>query len=121
MADEIAKTVLGIARSKNASRILEIELEIGQLTFLNEEQLKFCLNVLFQNTIAEGVEIKCGTIATEIECERCSYRGASKRTEKEDYPMMPIYATICGRCGSSDTRIISGNQCIVKSIRIKTH
>ena len=121
MADGIAKTVLDIARSKNASRVLEIELEIGELTFLNEEQLKFCLDVLFQNTIAEGAEIRCGTIETVIECKTCSYRGVSKRTEKEDYPMIPIYATVCRRCGSSDTHIVSGTQCVVKSIRIKTH
>jgi len=43
---------------KNVKRVSKINLEIGELTFINVEQLKFAFEVISKSTICEGAEIE---------------------------------------------------------------
>ena len=45
MAQAIVDTVLDAAQKNEAQDVLEVTIEIGQITMLNPEQLKFLLNV----------------------------------------------------------------------------
>jgi len=46
MAQAIVDTIMEAAEKNNAEEILEVTIEIGMLTMLNSEQLKFLLDVL---------------------------------------------------------------------------
>ena len=121
MADQIMKAVLDVARSKNADRVVEIELDIGDLTFLNHEQLRFCLSALSEDTIAKNAKIMVRPIKTEIECEKCSYRGSPRSLGEEIHSLVPIPVLVCVNCGSANARVIAGSECILRSIRIKVN
>ncbi len=41
MADAMVKTVLDVAEKNDATEIIEVTIEVGKLTMLNPEQLKF--------------------------------------------------------------------------------
>lgn len=121
MADQIMKAVLEIARSKNADRVVEMELDIGDLTFLNHEQLRFCLGALSEDTIAENAKIMIRAVRTEIECEKCSYRGPPRSLGEEIHSLVPIPVLACVNCGSVNARVIAGSECVLRSIRVKVN
>jgi len=57
MAQQIFSIVMKVAKENNVKKILEINIEVGQLTFLNPDQLKFALKVLSEDTIAQDAKI----------------------------------------------------------------
>jgi hydrogenase nickel incorporation protein HypA/HybF len=67
MAEAIVNTVLDVAEKNNAEEIMEVILEIGQLTMLNPEQLKFLLDVLSEDTLLENSEIIIEDIPVDVE------------------------------------------------------
>ena len=48
MADAMVKTVIDVAEKNNATEVIEVTIEVGKLTMLNPEQLKFLLDVLLK-------------------------------------------------------------------------
>ena len=56
MAQSIMDSVLDNAEKNNATSVTSVTLEIGTLAMLNPEQVKFLLNVLKEDTIAENAE-----------------------------------------------------------------
>ena len=46
MADAMVKTVLDVAEKNDATEIIEVTIEVGKLTMLNPEQLKFQRNTV---------------------------------------------------------------------------
>jgi len=115
MADAMVKTVLDVAKENNAQEITEVTIEVGELTMLNPEQLKFMIEVLSENTLLEGAEIRIDTIPIEIECKSCDYVGAIKSDELDHY----VTIVNCPECQKRDLEIIKGRECTVKSIKIE--
>jgi hydrogenase nickel incorporation protein HypA/HybF len=115
MADAMVKTVLEVAEKNNATEIFEVTIEIGKLTMLNPEQLKFLLDVLVENTLLEGAEINIIEVPVDINCNLCEYTGSAD-TEGSDH-----YLTIvkCPKCGERDIKITAGRECNVKTIKIE--
>ena len=58
ISSEIVRTVLDTAEKNHGKRVLSIQLEIGELTLLNLEQVTFWIDELFKGSVAEGARIK---------------------------------------------------------------
>jgi len=115
MADAIVKTVLDAAEKNQAEQILEVTIEIGKLTMLNPEQLRFLLDVLTEDTLLQDSEIIIEEIPVEIECKLCNYKGSTELDDSDHYLMI----VKCPECGERDLEIITGRECNVKSIKIE--
>lgn len=115
MADAIVKTAIDVAEKNNAQEITEVALEIGKLTMLNPEQLKFMIEVLSENTILEGAEIIIEEIPIEIECKSCQFIGPAPSDNIDEF--VPILN--CPECDERDLEIIKGRECNVKTIKIE--
>lgn len=111
------KTVLDSAQDKSASRVKAIHLEIGDLLFLNPEQLEFWMRELFKGTIAQDAEIKMERVKPEIKCSKCDYEGEIRL---EDNPLYHIHppAFFCPKCNTHDVKIARGNECLIRDIEI---
>ena len=120
MAERILKAVLDTAESKKASKILKINLEVGELTFLSHEQLRFCIQVLSKGTLAEDSEVAIAATRVHIQCSKCGYTGPVEYLGEEIHSMVPIPILTCTRCGSTEADVTGGNECTVKSIRVRT-
>jgi len=72
----IVQTVLEAAKERGADKVLEINLEVGRLTFLNPEQLEFAFKVISEGTIAEGAKLKIRSVEPKVRCLRCGYMGS---------------------------------------------
>ncbi|MGL6297929.1 MAG: hydrogenase/urease maturation nickel metallochaperone HypA, partial [Methanobacteriaceae archaeon] len=73
MADGILKASLKTAEENNATEILEITIELGRMTLLNPEQLKFLIGVLVEDTIAKNAKLNIIDIPIEVECKDCDF------------------------------------------------
>lgn len=67
MAQGILNAVLETAEQNSATEVTEIVIEIGKLAMLNPEQVKFMLDVLSKDTIAENAKIVIENLEVEIE------------------------------------------------------
>jgi hydrogenase nickel incorporation protein HypA/HybF len=62
ISSEIAKTVLDTAERNHGKKVVSVQLEIGELTHLNGEQVAFWVKELFKDSVAEGAEVKIKAI-----------------------------------------------------------
>lgn len=115
MANAIVKTVLDVAEKNQAEEILDVTIEIGKLTMLNPEQLRFLLDVLKEDTLLEGAEIIIEEIPVEIKCRACGYTGSTTLDDSDHYLMI----VKCPDCDERNLEILSGQECNVKNIRIE--
>jgi len=115
MADAIVKTVIEAAEKNDALEILEVTIEVGQMTMLNPEQLKFMLEVLSEDTLLNGAEFNMELIPIEIECLSCGFKGEADSEELDHY--VPVIN--CPNCEEKNMNIIAGRECNVKNIKIE--
>ena len=116
MAQSIVNAILDTAKKNDAISITEAVIEIGDLTMLNPEQLRFMMGILSENTLLKDAEIILEQIPIEIECEKCGYYGESKADDNGDHLM--IVAT-CPECGNTFVHVVKGRECNVKTIKIE--
>lgn len=115
MADAIVKTAVDVAEKNDAQEITEVTIEIGSLTLLNPEQLKFMIEVLSENTLLEGAEIIIEEIPIEIKCRSCDFIGEMPSDDLDHF--VPIVN--CPQCEGQDLEITKGRECNVKTIKIE--
>lgn len=116
MATSMVDAILDTAKKNNAIKINEAVLEVGELTMLNPEQLRFMIDVLREDTILENAAIIINMIPIEIECETCGFKGISETDENMDHLMA---VATCPKCGNTRVHIIKGQECNIKTIKIE--
>ena len=116
MANSMVEAILDTAKKNNAIQINEAVLEVGELTMLNPEQLKFMMDILREGTIFEDAEIIINMIPIEIECKECGFKGETKTDENMDHLMS---VATCPECANTKVHIIQGQECNIKTIKIE--
>lgn len=115
MADAMVKTILDVAEKNQAEKVLEVTIEVGKLTMLNPDQLRFLLDVLIEDTILEDSEITIEEVPVEIICKSCDYRGLTDLDDSDHY----LILVKCPQCDARDLEVTAGRECNVKNIRIE--
>jgi hydrogenase nickel incorporation protein HypA/HybF len=96
--------------------ILEVRLEIGELSHIDLEQLRFCYESIAKETPLEGSILTVATVPAIVSCPHCTYRG------RPDYwndaltiaPVMTMRCPHCGKAVDAD----QGHECAIKSVRL---
>ena len=108
IALSIIDAVTAKAEEEKAGKVTGIELEVGRISGVQSESLRFCLPVAAKNTVAEGADLSIRETEPEGECEECGRR----------FPMDGFFAR-CEICGSLDISIVSGRELLIKSITLE--
>ncbi|MCD6508660.1 hydrogenase maturation nickel metallochaperone HypA [Candidatus Poribacteria bacterium] len=118
VAQEIAHLVLDAASQKGAKSVLKIELEIGELSFLSLEQMRFWLKTCLENTIASEAKVILSTVKPVVRCDSCGYEGD---IQVDDDPALHFILPVlsCPRCGSDDVEIVQGRDCVLRRIEVE--
>ncbi|MCK4443743.1 MAG: hydrogenase maturation nickel metallochaperone HypA [Thermoplasmata archaeon] len=99
------------AEKHELKSVKQVVLEVGELTFLSHEQLKFCYKVLAEGTIFDGSELILETKPASVKCDPCGYEGETSLSDSPGYHyMLPNFS--CPECGKP-TEIVSGRECII--------
>jgi len=119
MMQTVLEAVLNAAKPHKAEEVLEISLEVGELTFLKPEELKFAFSVLSKGTIAEKACLRIKRIRPRIKCADCGYEGYVKYEEPEHHSLDIPLQLKCMKCGSTKVEITRGRECNVKNLKVK--
>jgi len=107
----LATNVLEIAESTrhraNARQIRGIKLEIGQLSAVEPEAMRFAMDALLPESSAAGAHVDYHLVQGQASCRACG-----KKFELEF-----LYDS-CPACDSFDKDILSGDELLVKSIEL---
>jgi len=110
---QIVNLILSEANKRNAEKVQHVNLDIGEFTFLGEEQLRFAFEILTKDTIADGAKIDISTMHGTIECD-CGYSGAPERPD-DVHSLVPILK--CPSCGNI-AKVKDGLGCTVRDIEL---
>jgi len=108
---QIVELVLSEAKKRDAEQVSRVKLEIGEYTFLGEEQMRFAFEVLSKGTVAEGALLDITTRRGVVECP-CGYSGAPEQPE-DIHILAPIL--MCPKCGKI-ANVKEGLGCTVRDI-----
>ncbi|GET35461.1 hydrogenase maturation nickel metallochaperone HypA [Microseira wollei] len=96
-----------VAEHAKGTKVQRVTLEIGKLTAIMPDAIRFCFDVCCQGTIIEGAELEIIEIPGLAICRRCG----------GEVPLEQPFG-ICG-CGSADLKIIAGEELKIKEMEIE--
>jgi hydrogenase nickel incorporation protein HypA/HybF len=96
------------ASRENASVVREIEIEVGELSGVVVDALKFCLEAAVKDGPLEEAERRICTIEGRARCRSCSH----------EFRVQELYSP-CPKCGSPAPEIIQGRELRVKSLLVE--
>lgn len=112
---DIVQAALKSIEDYEVERVEKVFLDVGELTFLNPEQLKFSFKVLTQENVLKGSELVIKNKKAEIECPSCSYKGYPENKPEENHFRIPIL--VCPKC-KGKVNLLSGRECILRNIQM---
>ncbi|MFC2118542.1 hydrogenase maturation nickel metallochaperone HypA [Bacteroidota bacterium] len=108
----IAMNIIDIAEEylekAGASKVFEIDIEIGELSGVIPEALEFAMNHAVKDSVLDNAKIKIIHIRGIAKCKLCSAEFAMK----EPY-------TPCPECSEYNSDIITGKEMRVKSLIVE--
>lgn len=96
------------ARKDNAKKVKSLELEIGELSGVVIDALKFALDSAMKNTMLQNSSVQINSISGQCCCTVCQYEFASSEL-----------FTLCPGCGSPEVKMVRGREMRVKSLLVE--
>ena len=87
-------------------RVTAVRLEIGALTGVVADSVRFCFDLVTEGTALEGATLEIEEPAARCRCRACGAEFAP------DWPIV-----ICP-CGSADAEVLAGNDLRILSVRV---
>ncbi|MCK4498179.1 hydrogenase maturation nickel metallochaperone HypA [Candidatus Bathyarchaeota archaeon] len=113
---QIVESVKTEATEQKARKVLEVYLQIGCLTFLNPEQVKFWYEILTKDTILEGSRLVAEEVRGSVHCSACGYSGGLGQVDSS-LPHMLMPTLQCPECNGV-VKVVDGRDCVVKRIKM---
>ncbi|MBP2143199.1 hydrogenase nickel incorporation protein HypA/HybF [Methanococcus voltae] len=88
-------------------KVSEINLEVGELTLIQMEQLKFAFEVIAEDTICNGMKFNIEYIKPQVQCKDCGYEG--------DVVPKDEIGVYCPKCNSMHLKIKGGKEFNIKN------
>ncbi len=115
MMVDIVNAALNAIENYEVVNVEKVYLDVGELTFLNPEQLQFSFKILTEDNILKGAELVIEEKKAEIECTSCGYRGILGNKPEENHLRIP--QIFCPKC-KGRINLLSGRECILRNIEM---
>jgi hydrogenase nickel incorporation protein HypA/HybF len=115
IASGLVEKLLQFTDENPEKKIVEVRLAVGELSHIEEEQLRFCYEAITVETPLAGSELEIEKIDAIVVCPHCSYRGRPKYWDGA-LSGIPTATLECPNC-SNATEATDGQECAIKSIR----
>jgi hydrogenase nickel insertion protein HypA len=112
---DIVKAALESIEDYEVENVEKVFLVVGELMFLNPEQLEFSFKVLIQENSLKGAELIIEEKKAEVECTSCGYKGALPDKPEEEHFRIP--RAFCPKC-KGKVNLLSGRECILRRIQM---
>lgn len=107
LLESVLETLETQARQQHFTRVKQITLEIGALSCVSAEALRFGFDAVMKNTLAENAELVITEIAGQGKCRRC---GEIVELETLHDP--------CSFCGAFGVTVTQGEQMRIKELKV---
>jgi hydrogenase nickel incorporation protein HypA/HybF len=108
LAEGVMQLVEETARREKASRVKLVVLEIGKMSSVEPEALRFCFDVVTKGGIADGATLEIDRVPGAGWCMQCAVT----------VPMEELYGA-CPQCGSYQVQATGGTEMRVREIEIE--
>jgi hydrogenase nickel incorporation protein HypA/HybF len=107
IAYEINSIVDQYVKAEEKKLIKSVRIRVGKLQNILPDSLIFCFEAINSSGDSAGPKLEIEQVPITIECDECG-----SVNEVEDYTFN------CINCGSTDIRLITGNELAVKEIEL---
>ena len=108
LAEGVLQLVEDTARRENAQRVKLVVLEIGRLSSVQPEALRFCFDAVTRSSITQDAALEIIDVPGAGWCMQCA----------ATVPMDELYGA-CPTCGSHQVQPTGGTEMRVKEIEIE--
>jgi hydrogenase nickel incorporation protein HypA/HybF len=105
LAEGMLEIVEATARRNDATRVTEVRLEIGALSHVEPEALRFCFDAVTRGSLADGATLAIDVLPGKAWCMPCG----------EAVPLATL-GEACPRCGGYQLTVTAGDTMRVKDI-----
>lgn len=112
LATSLIQYVSEVAKKSGMAEIREMHIEVGEMTHIDPRQLKFCIKIASQNTIAEGSRIYIKKRMPVLRCLKCGISSELKKGKN-----LLDYSMACPSCGSQEVELERGKELVLKRIK----
>jgi hydrogenase nickel incorporation protein HypA/HybF len=115
IASAVVDSVLEFVAERSIKRVIAVRLAVGELSHVEEEQLRFCYTAITQETRIRDSALEVERVPALVRCHHCDYSGRPKYWE-DALSAAPVPTLQCPTCGGA-VEPVEGNDCAIKSIR----
>ena len=108
LAEGVLQIVEEAARAQRFRRVRSVLLEIGELSMVEAEAMRFCFDAFSRGTLAEGAVLNVVQVAGQGLCFNCN------RT----VPLAALYDP-CPACGGHPVQATGGTEMRVKELEVE--
>ena len=109
VTQSILEIALDYANRNQATKIMEIHLQIGEITDFDDEWIQRYFDFVSKGTIAEGARLRLTRIPAQLQCQTCSFIFPLDRS---------TWNPQCPSCQSKDTQLISGREFRIEALEV---
>jgi hydrogenase nickel incorporation protein HypA/HybF len=107
LAEGVLQLIEDAARQQNFEKVVTVWLEIGQLSGVEVEAMKFCFDAVTQGSVAAGARLELIALPGTGWCMACAQSVAMREVFGE-----------CPQCGGYQMQVTGGTEMRVKELEV---
>jgi len=107
LVESVLRIIEDAAREQDFSRVKRVTLEIGRLSCVEPEALRFCFDSVMQGTLAATAELQIIEMPGQGCCDTCA----------AEFPLESRYDA-CPECGGFRIRVTAGDAMRVRELEV---
>jgi hydrogenase nickel incorporation protein HypA/HybF len=111
ITESILKIVIKHAQMNNASKVVTVSLQIGNLSDIEDEWIQHYFDYLSKDTIAAGAKLKIERMPATVKCSTCSNIYEAEIQKMGDLT--------CPACGGTQGSLVSGREYHIKEMEVQ--
>ena len=115
IAAGLVEKLIAFSAKNEGKKIVEVRLEIGELSHVDPDALSFCYEAITRETPLQESRLTIERTPAVVSCPYCSYSG---RPESWDDVRLvaPVVTMRCPKCGET-VAADQGRECAIKSVK----
>lgn len=107
LAEGVLQLIEDAAREQKFAKVTAVWLEIGQLSGVEVEAMKFCFDAVTRDSVADGARLEILSLPGVGWCMACS----------QTVPMAEVFGE-CPQCGGYQLQVTGGTEMRVKELEV---
>jgi hydrogenase nickel incorporation protein HypA/HybF len=107
LAEGVLQLIEDAAREQHFAQVTTVWLEIGQLSGVEVEAMKFCFDAVTRDSVADGARLEIVSVPGVGWCMTCS----------KPVPMAEVFGE-CPQCGGYQLQVTGGTEMRVKELEV---